>query len=167
MVIKVRRPGIEKMIEVDFSIMKMLVSQAEKMSDDVKFLGISRVVDGFAISLKPEINFNIEALNCQRFSKVIESYDTKKTYRVPKIYPEYTRENLLVMEFLDGIPFTDVDRILERIEAVKPNLAIGISVFMKTFLSEGFFMRIFTGAFLSDGGREDRIDRFWFDGAIG
>ena len=58
---------------------------------------------------------------------------------VPKIYTEYTRENILVMEYLDGIPFTDVDRISERIEVVKPKLAIGISVFMKTFLSEGFF----------------------------
>ena len=138
-VIKVRRPGIEKMIEVDFSIVKMLVAQAEKISEDIKFLGVSRVVDGFAMSLRPELNFNIEALNCQRFSKVLENYDTAGIYVVPKIYSQYTRENILVMEFLNGIPFTDVDRISERIEVVKPKLAVGISVFMKTFLSEGFF----------------------------
>ena len=138
-VIKVRRPGIENMIEVDFSIMKMLVAQAEKISDDVKFLGISRVVDGFAMSLRPEINFHIEALNCQRFGKVLQSYDSGKIYVVPKIYKEYTRENILVMEYLDGISFTDVKLISEKIETIKPKLAVGISVFMKTFLSEGFF----------------------------
>ena len=138
-VVKVRRPGIEKMIEVDFSIMKMLVAQAEKISDDIKFLGISRVVDGFSMSLRPEMNFNIEALNCQRFGKVLQNYDTSKIYTVPKVYEEYTCENILVMEFLDGIPFTDVDRISQQIETIKPKLAVGISVFMKTFLSEGFF----------------------------
>ena len=138
-VVKVRRPGVEKMIEVDFSIVKMLIAQAEKISEDIKFLGISRVVDGFAMSLRPELNFNIEALNCQRFAKVLQNYDSSKVYVVPKIYTEYTRENILVMEFLDGIPFTDVERISERIDIIKPRLAKGISVFMKTFLSEGFF----------------------------
>ena len=167
-VIKVRRPGIEKMIEVDFSIMEMLIKQAEKMSDDVKFLGISRVVHGFAMSFRPEMNFNIEALNCQRFSKVLESYDTKKIYKVPKIYTEYTRENLLVMEFLDGIPFTDVDEILARMDDVKPNLAVGISVFMKTFLSEGFFHADLHGGnfFLMKNGTIGLID-FGLMGRLG
>ena len=138
-VIKVRRPGIEKMIEVDFSIMKMLMLQAEKISEDIKFLGISRIVDGFAMSLRPEINFHIEALNCQRFGKVLQNYDLGKIYVIPKVYDQYTRENILVMEFLDGIPFTNGKYILDRIEEVKPKLGMGVSVFMKTFLSEGFF----------------------------
>ena len=138
-VIKVRRPGIEKMIEVDFSIVKMLVAQAEKISEDIKFLGVSRVVDGFAMSLRPELNFNIEALNCQRFGTVLKNYDTDKIYGIPEVHTQYTRENILVMEFLDGVPFTDVKEINRRMEVVKPKLAAGISVFMKTFLSEGFF----------------------------
>ena len=159
-VIKVRRPGIEKMIEVDFSIVKMLVLQAEKISEDIKFLGMSRIVDGFATSLRPELNFHIEALNCQRFGKVLQNHDPNKIYTIPKIYEEYTRENILVMEFLDGIPFTDVERISEKIDVIKPKLALGVSVFMKTFLSDGFFHADLHGGnfFLLKNGKIGLVD---------
>ena len=138
-VVKVRRPGIEKMIEVDFSILKFLVTQSERLSEDIRLLGIPRVLDGFAVSLQSEINFNIEALNCQRFGKVLAEYDKSKIYTVPKIYLEYTREDVLVMEFIKGTPFTDIEGVSQKKDVVKAKLAQGISVFMKTFLSEGFF----------------------------
>ena len=73
-VLKVRRPGIEKMIEVDFSIVKMLVNQAERISEDIKFLGVSRVVDGFAMSLRPETQFQYRSSQlptfCQGFAEL-------------------------------------------------------------------------------------------------
>ena len=39
-VIKVRRPGIEKTMLTDFSIMRFLAGQAERISEEVKYLGV-------------------------------------------------------------------------------------------------------------------------------
>ena len=56
-VLKVRRPGIAKDIETDLSLLKLLAQQAERVSEEARGLGVSRIVDGFARSLANELNF--------------------------------------------------------------------------------------------------------------
>ena len=138
-VIKVRRPGIEKMMETDFSILRFLASQAEKVSDEVRYLGVSRVVNDFSSSLVNELNFHIEAMNASRFRKIVENHDHADLLYVPKFYEEYTREDLLVMEFLDGIPFSNDEKISPYKEELKDKLDDGLKIFIKTFLKDGFF----------------------------
>ena len=110
-VIKVRRPNIEKMIEVDFSILLFLTRQAERSSKEIKGLKLSRIIKDFSSSLSSELNFNTEALNCKRFKENLSVRDEENIFYVPKIYSELTRENILVMEKLDGIPFSDKEKL--------------------------------------------------------
>ena len=63
-VVKVRRPQISKEITRDFSILSFLATQVEKASEEIRYLGLSRIVNDFAISLQNELNFNIEAMSC-------------------------------------------------------------------------------------------------------
>ncbi len=159
-VVKVRRPGIEKSIEVDFSILSYLATQAERMSEEVKYIGISRVLHDFAISLQSELNFNIEALNCERFKVNLEKKDTKSIFYVPKIYKEYTRENVLVMEYLSGVPFSDQKKIDEVKSELVEKFEYGIELFVKSFLQDGFFHADLHGGnfFLLDNGKIGIID---------
>jgi ubiquinone biosynthesis protein len=138
-VLKVKRPGIEKMMETDFSILRFLASQAEKVSEEVKYLGVSRVVKDFSLSLTNELNFHTEALNCSRFKKVLENHDKDGLLCLPQIYEEFSSRDLLVMEKLKGIPFSDYQRIMPHIEELAPKLDEGLKIFIKTFLSDGFF----------------------------
>jgi ubiquinone biosynthesis protein len=138
-VLKVRRPGIEKMMETDFSILSFLAAQAEKASEEVKYLGVSRVVNDFSLSLVNELNFNIEELNIQRFNKVLEKYNSNNTFYVPKTFPELSHVDLLVMECLEGTPFSDHVNIEQYLDDLGPKLEEGLVVFIKTFLREGFF----------------------------
>jgi len=138
-VLKVKRPGIEKMMETDFSILRFLAAQAEKASEEVKYLGVSRIVKDFSLSLVNELNFNFEALNCNRFKKVLEPHDPDQLLYVPKIYTEYSSRDLLVMEMLEGVPFSDQERIEPHLENLSEKLDLGLRIFIKTFLQEGFF----------------------------
>lgn len=72
-VIKVRRPGIKKEIETDFSILMYLAHQAEKRSAELRYMGVSRVISDFSFTLQRELNFNIEALNSERLRKILKS----------------------------------------------------------------------------------------------
>ncbi len=138
-VLKVRRPNIEKEIETDFSILLFLSQQAEKVSSEIKYLGVSRIVQDFATSLQNELNFNIEALNCQRLKKNIKAHDTKELFCLPEIYTALSSESVIVMEEIKGIPFSDAQKLAPFISEVQPKLIYGVEVFIKTFLKDGFF----------------------------
>ena len=153
-VVKVRRPGIEKEIETDFSILMFLAVQAERVSKELKYLGISRVVNDFALTLHRELNFNVEALNCERLRKNIEKHDDKNLYYIPKVYKEFSSEDVLVIEELKGIPFSNSEAILNQKAEIIPKMEYGVRLFLKTFLKDGFFHADLHGGnffYLNDG----------------
>lgn len=138
-VLKVRRPHITKEIDTDFSILLFMITQIEKVSEEVKFLGISKVIQEFAISLQNELNFNIEAMNCARLAKNLKRHDVDEIFYIPKVYTEYSNDSILVLEFLNGTAFSDKVEINKRMEELAPKLEKGFSLFIKTFLEDGFF----------------------------
>lgn len=159
-VIKVRRPGIEKEIETDFSILMFLANQAERVSSELRYLGVSRILNDFAFTLQRELNFNIEALNCERIKKNLEKHDDKKLYYIPKVFKEISTEDILVIEELKGIPFSSSELILAKKEEIIPKMEYGIQLFLKTFLKDGFFHADLHGGnffYLLDGKNDGRI----------
>jgi ubiquinone biosynthesis protein len=138
-VVKVKRPGIDRMIETDFSILLFLSGQIEKVSEEIRYLGLSRIIHDFGMTLQNELNFNVEALNCNRLRDNLKKHDPEGTFYLPKSYPELTTEDVLVMERLKGIPFSDAKGIEPHVDVLKPQLDKGVNVFMRTFLQDGFF----------------------------
>jgi len=138
-VVKVRRPGIEKSIEVDFDILFFLITQFEKVSDEIKFLGISRLIKDFEVTIKTELDFRTEMRNCEKLKENISAIDTEKVFYLPKVYPALTSENVMVMEFIEGIPFTNAVEINQHYETLKGKLDNGIGIFIRTLLSDGLF----------------------------
>lgn len=167
-VLKVRRPNIEKEINTDFAILKFLALQAERVSDEVKYLGVSRIIHDFTISLQTELNFNVEALNAKRFAKNLATHDTRKIYIVPEIYQEHCSESLLVMQEMKGTPFSNTEKIKPVMKDVQDNLVYGVEIFMKTFLKDGFFHADLHGGnfFYLENGQIGIID-FGLMGSLG
>ncbi|ATH06534.1 hypothetical protein BIY24_00820 [Halobacteriovorax marinus] len=138
-VLKVQRPNIKKVMITDFSIMNFVSKQIEKVSDEIRYLGISRIVKDFSISLQNELNFNIEALNSEKLKKNLAVHDKEGLFYIPKVYKEYSSERVLVMELLDGTPFSEAEHFEGQIEKIAPQLEKGLKTFIKTFLTDGFF----------------------------
>jgi ubiquinone biosynthesis protein len=137
-----------------------LAIQAERVSSELRYLGVSRVLNDFAFTLQRELNFNIEALNCERLKKNLEKHDSKELYHIPKIYKEYSSESILVIEELKGIPFSSHELILEKRDEIIPKLEYGVQLFLKTFLKDGFFHADLHGGnffYLQDGVRDGQI----------
>ncbi|OFZ14380.1 MAG: hypothetical protein A2X86_05920 [Bdellovibrionales bacterium GWA2_49_15] len=138
-VLKVRRPNIKKIVQTDFSIMIFLASQLEKASAEIKYLGLARILRDFGVTLNGELNFQVEAVNCKKFSELLIKLDEKKTFYVPSIYGQYTTERTIVMEFLKGIPFSDATRIKPHLPIIQEKLTHGLQIFILSILQEGFF----------------------------
>lgn len=138
-VVKVRRPDIKKILKTDFEIIEFIVSQLEKVSKDLRYMGVSRAVDDFFKSIQLELNFLVEANNCDRLAKNLEKIDKEKILTVPKVYKEFSTDEILVMELLDGTPFNSI----KKLEDLDPDLEIklikSVKSFTHTMLADGFF----------------------------
>lgn len=138
-VIKLRRPGIIKSIETDFELLEIIVQQIERVSEEIKYLGISRAVRDFAVTLRSELDFRVEARNCDKLKDNISRKDPDNIFYLPKIYHQFTTEEILVMECLQGTPFTRVDKINPLKEIIRRQLDKGVEVFVHSILADGFF----------------------------
>lgn len=138
-VLKIKRPNIEKEIERDIALMEFLALHLEKRSSELKYLGISRVFHDFSLGMRSELNFHMEGLNGLRFKTIIEKYDDQNIFYIPKIYKELSGESILIMEYIEGIKFTDRKQIDEIKKKITPNVEIVLKIILKTLLQDGFF----------------------------
>jgi ubiquinone biosynthesis protein len=138
-VVKVRRPNIEKLILTDFEILAYIVQKLEKVSTEIKFLGMSKMISDFFKSTQNELNFQIEAQNCERLRKNLEVIDKDGYLVVPRVYREYSSQDVLVLEFLDGRPFNEFSSMEEIGLDMVEKLDKSIELFTHTLLADGFF----------------------------
>ena len=138
-VVKVRRPGIAKTINTDFEILLFILQKLEKVSADIRFLGMSKMINDFFKSTHKELNFQVEAQNCERLKKNLEVIDKEKILVVPHVYREYTTQEVIVLEFLDGQPFNEYHSLEQLGPVVVERLLKSVELFTHTLLADGFF----------------------------
>lgn len=138
-VVKVRRPGIRKTIMTDFEILYFIVQNLEKVSGDFKFMGLSRVISDFFKSTQNELDFLVEAQNCERLKRNLQVIDKEGYLVVPKVYREFTTPEVLVLEYLDGKPFNEFHSLEELGADIVEKLEKSIALFTHTLLADGFF----------------------------
>lgn len=135
-VVKVQRPGIEKIIQEDLSILVFLVELIEKYVPEVKVFNPSAVFDEFARTLEMETNFIIEANNIRRFQ---QNFSSDPTIKVPDVHMGLTGRRVLVMEALNGIPLSQ-RRALDQ-EGIDPQTVLrrGLRAYLKMVFTDGLF----------------------------
>lgn len=137
-VIKIRRPHIEKIVKTDSAILQFLVEKIENASAEVKQLGLSKLIREFSYNLQNELDFNMECLNAERMRSNLDILDTDKIFHLPRMHKEYCKENILVMEYLDGILFTSKE-VKKFAPIIQPKLAKSLEIFIDCLLQDGFF----------------------------
>lgn len=159
-VIKVRRPGIEATLRTDFEIVSFMVTQVEKVSENVRILGISQMVNDFFRATLNELNFLIEAQNCERLAGNLSRIDASGDFVLPKIWREYSSASVLVMEYLDGKPFNQIRSLKELGPETVARLERSVDLFAHTLLADGFFHADLHGGnfFILKDGRIGLVD---------
>ncbi len=135
-VIKVQRPNIQKMVQVDLEIMHHIASLMEKHVEELGAFHPTRVVEEFAKSIAKELDYTIEAAHIERFAKQFLGDDS---IYVPRVYRELTTERIITMEYVDGIKASDVDRLREEGYDLEVIATRGADLIMKQIFIYGFF----------------------------
>jgi ubiquinone biosynthesis protein len=135
-VLKVRRPGVRETIDADLRLLRRVAELIESEIPEARRYRPSEIAEQFARSLEREADFVTETRNIERFAK---NFDGDPYIVIPRIYPEWTSDVLLVQEHVDGIPATDLAAV-ERAGLDRKLLAArGVDAFLKMILVDGFF----------------------------
>ncbi len=135
-VIKVIRPGIEKIIEQDIRLMLMLARLLEKYSPDGRRMRPVEVVQDYRITIFDELDMQREAANA---SLLRRNFLNSPLLYVPEVHWDYTREKVLVMERISGIPVTDLEALRAQNTDFKALAERGVEIFFTQVFEHNFF----------------------------
>ena len=135
-VVKVIRPGIDKTIKKDVALLFTIARAVEKLWSEGKRLHLVEVVAEYELSLADELDLRKEAANA---SQLRRNFDQSEILYIPEIYWDYTRQNVLVMERIKGIPVADVEQLNDNNVDMKLLAERGVEIFFTQVFRDSFF----------------------------
>jgi len=135
-IVKVIRPGIEKIIEQDVSLMLLLARLAERLLPDGKRLRPVEVVEDYRLTILDELNLQREAANASQLRRNFQ--DSDMLY-VPEVFWDYCRPEVMVMERIYGIPVGDVAALKKQNTNFKMLAERGVEIFFTQVFKHNFF----------------------------
>jgi len=135
-ILKIRRPGLRKLIEADLRLLHRIVDIAESESSEIRRFHPKEVLRQFNQSLRQELDFAAECRNAERVAaNLADDFNIK----IPNVYWQWTGERLNVQEYIEGIQGRD----LAAVEAAGLDRKLladrGTGAVMKMIMEDGFF----------------------------
>jgi ubiquinone biosynthesis protein len=134
--VKVQRPGIKKVIEIDLEIMLHLATLAERHVEELSFHRPVKIVEEFARTIEREIDYTVEAASMER---VAGQFLGDSTVYVPKIYRDKTTHRVLTAEYIEGIKVSNIDELSEAGYDCALITDRGADVLLRQIFTFGFF----------------------------
>lgn len=136
-VVKVRRPGALEEVTIDLETIQRLAHRLEKTTGWAAEIGLSQMCDGFAKSMREELDYEVEQENTEALAR--QAQGTR--LRIPQVVESYTTDGMIVMEYFDGTAISQADDIIEGMDpSVRRDTAREIfELFIRQILLDGTF----------------------------
>lgn len=135
-VIKVIRPGIEQQIHADLALMDDLAVVAARFLPDGKRLRPREVVREYRKTILDELDLQREAANAIQLRR---NFENSESLYIPKVYADFSRRNVMVMERIYGIPVSDTARLIANGTDMELLAKRGVEVFFTQVFRDSFF----------------------------
>ncbi|MCP5272495.1 MAG: ubiquinone biosynthesis protein UbiB [Burkholderiaceae bacterium] len=135
-IVKVRRPGIEAVIEADLRLLQRLAGVAERQWPALVPYGPQQLVREFARSLKRELDL---AAECRSAERVAGNLAPLGFVDIPRVHWAFTGARVNVQDRVDGLPGEDLAAVdaagLDR----KVLARRGAQAVLKMIVEDGYF----------------------------
>ncbi|EEI90093.1 ABC1 family protein [Sphingobacterium spiritivorum ATCC 33300] len=135
-VLKIKRSNIREVITADLAFIKDLTRFLESKYEVIYKMNLYQIILSFENSLMRELSFVNELNNMERFRKNFK--DNTQVY-VPKVYRAYSDDEMLCMEFIDGVKINDVEGLKALGLDPKSIVQQGLDLYLEQVLVHGFF----------------------------
>ena len=110
-VVKVKRPGIEKVVAKDLKVLKKVLPLALRFVDPNLRYSAKAMLSQFIETIYEEMDYTNELHNLKTIKN--DMADSNKVV-VPSVYDDLSSKNVLTMEYLPGIKVTNVQALDEK-----------------------------------------------------
>ncbi len=117
--VKVRRPGVLADIEADLWLLHRLARLIARLSSRVRAYDPVAILGEFSTLLLAETDFILEASNIEAVGR---TFAANTTVTIPRVVTDMSRDSILVMDWIEGIPLADRES-LEEVAADRAGLA--------------------------------------------
>jgi ubiquinone biosynthesis protein len=135
-VVKIRRPGIERMVETDLEIMADLARMLERNVPEIAAFEPARIVQEFAKTLRRELDFGVEASYIEQFAR---NFSGDARVHVPKVLRPLSTSRVLTMERIGGVKVSHVAEFAGRGLNPVTVAARGAELVIEQIFRHGFF----------------------------
>ena len=135
-VVKIVRPNIEQRIRLDIQLLMVLARMADRYWQEAKRVKPIQIVREFEKTLLNELDLVREAANA---SELRRHFEGSSDLYVPRVFWEYCKPKVMVIERIEGIPVSDI----EQLKAHNINLEVlarkGVEVFFTQVYKNNYF----------------------------
>ncbi|MBP7460722.1 MAG: AarF/ABC1/UbiB kinase family protein [Candidatus Delongbacteria bacterium] len=135
-IIKVLRPGVAHIMKMDLDILGDLAGLLERYLPELKRLQPSQIIQELKETVHRELNLNHESQHLAIFSK---NFQSMPQIHIPRIYPEFSTEQVLVMEFIQGIKITDRESLKSAGISIDTVIHHLMPFVFKQIIEDGYF----------------------------
>ena len=134
--VKIMRPGVERRFRRDVADMLVAARFMEHWLPDARRLKPVEVVDTLARSVKMEMDFRLEAAAASEFGEnVADDHD----FSIPHIDWDRTAKEVLTLDWVDGVPLSDVARLARDGHNLPELGRVVIQSFLRHAMRDGLF----------------------------
>jgi ubiquinone biosynthesis protein len=134
--VKVLRPGMLGAIEGDLALLHRVAGWVERASEDGKRLKPREVVAEFDVYLHDELDLVREAANAAQLRRNMAGL---ALVEVPEMHWDWCRSDVIVMQRMQGVPISQIERLREAGVDLKRLARDGVTIFFTQVFRDGFF----------------------------
>ena len=135
-IVKVLRPDIEERIHSDIGLLYELARFAERFWSDARRLRPLEVVAEFERTTLDELDLVREAANA---AKLRRNFENSELIYIPEIHWPLTRQKVMVMERIHGIPVGEIEQLKAGGANFKVLAERGVEIFFTQVFRDNFF----------------------------
>ncbi|MFQ3320635.1 MAG: putative unusual protein kinase regulating ubiquinone biosynthesis (AarF/ABC1/UbiB family) [Natronomonas sp.] len=134
--VKIRRPGIEKLVETDLRVVRWSLPILMRFVDQARSFSLETLADEFEKTIREEMDYDRERRMLEEIGVNLAGNDR---VRVPSAVPELSTRRILTMEYVGGTKISDIDD-LDALGVNRERLAITLQqVYLQMIIEDGVF----------------------------
>ena len=134
--IKILRPNIKKIFNEEIDALMLLAFLVESFIKKTKRLKLVEVVFLLKEITNLEMDLRFEAAAANEYA---DNTKNDAGFKVPKIYWNFTSENVMTLDWVDGISIRETEELLKRNIDTKKIASDIIQHFLRHAIRDGFF----------------------------
>lgn len=106
--VKIRRPGVQKLVEADISALRSLKPIISRFVGQSRQFSMQTILDEFSNTVREEMDYTVERNNLKT---IRSNFQGDRRVIVPRPFQSRSTDKVLTMEYIDGIKINDKETL--------------------------------------------------------